>query len=226
MMAAVPTAWDPTRESLHMVAEHVLAAAEHAETGQIRLKYVPGGFETLDPMPGDRRLGVVEGRLTIMDTAGLRSEALTTLRAAARAVGIAAGLSPSVYPPATELSPDRPLTISPEVVTLIADWFGTGDEALRLFADRIGSGPVQPVLWPEHFDLAITIDGVNYGASPGDAHVDDPYLYVGPHSGPPRRDDFWNAEFGAVATIHQIASVDAAVAFFLLGRNRIADDVN
>jgi hypothetical protein len=37
-----------------------------------------------------------------------------------------------------------------------------------------------PVLWPEHFDIGITIDAVNYGASRGDDHIAEPYAYVGP----------------------------------------------
>ena len=44
--------------------------------------------------------------------------------------------------------------------------------------------PTEAQLWPEHFDLALSIgpDGgrANVGASPGDADHDAPYLYVGP----------------------------------------------
>src|SRR5204862_357809 len=66
--------------------------------------------------------------------------------------------------------------------------------------------PLAAVLWPEPFDLGITAGAINYGASPGDAQVADPYLYVGPHDGPPPGDRvFWNAPFGAVRTIDQIA---------------------
>ena len=39
-------------------------------------------------------------------------------------------------------------------------------------------------LWPEHFDLATTIDEVNYGGSPGDDGHPLPYLYVGPWTPP------------------------------------------
>ena len=28
---------------------------------------------------------------------------------------------------------------------------------------------------------AMTAAAINYGASPGDDHITDPYLYVGPH---------------------------------------------
>ena len=39
-----------------------------------------------------------------------------------------------------------------------------GHDALIAFA------PAQtPVLWPEHFDVAIRVDDANFGVSPGDA---------------------------------------------------------
>ena len=33
----------------------------------------------------------------------------------------------------------------------------------------------RPILWPEHFDVGITVARVNYGLSPGDAAIDEPY---------------------------------------------------
>jgi hypothetical protein len=74
------------------------------------------------------------------------------------------------------------------------------------------------VLWPEHLDLGITLDEVNYGCSPGDVTLPEPCLYVGPHAGPPSQDDFWNAPFGAVATADRIRGVEDAVEFFRQGR--------
>jgi hypothetical protein len=89
--------------------------------------------------------------------------------------------------------------------------------ALVRLTTELGAPPQQPILWPEHFDVGITLGKVNYGASPGDDDLADPYLYVGPHGGPPVRDAFWNAAFGAVRTIEQVASIDEAVAFFRAG---------
>jgi hypothetical protein len=51
------------------------------------------------------------------------------------------------------------------------------------------------VLWPEHFDVAVTLDEVNYGVSLGDGYLPEPYAYVGPWQ--PRTGEFWNAPFGA-----------------------------
>jgi hypothetical protein len=50
------------------------------------------------------------------------------------------------------------------------------------------------VLWPEHFDIGISVDEVNYGVSPGDVHIPEPYAYVGPWH--PRVGTFWNTGFG------------------------------
>lgn len=45
----------------------------------------------------------------------------------------------------------------------------TGGSA-RLASDRRYSyvSDSSPILWPEHFDVGITLDQVNYGLSPGD----------------------------------------------------------
>lgn len=216
-MTAANPALAATRDALHQVAEHVLAAAQYAELGTIRLRIVAGGFATIDTQPGNRRLAVINGQVVVTDDAGVRSAPLTTVRAAADFVGITAGLAPTAYRPATTLAPDAPLAIDPDSVVVLSNWYRLADEALRRFAAEVGAPPLEPVLWPEHFDVGITIDTVNYGASPGDSEIADPYVYVGPHGGPPRRDTFWNAAFGAARTIDEIKGSDDAVAFFRTG---------
>jgi hypothetical protein len=69
-------------------------------------------------------------------------------------------------------------------------------EALRADPESVEASRVQ--LWPEHFDVAFDClpadRRATFGASPGDAAVGDPYLYVLPG----RIDDApsarWNAE--------------------------------
>jgi hypothetical protein len=209
-----------TREALHQVAEHVLAAAQYAEAGTVRLRVVTGGFETVRDLR-DGRLGVIDGRLVVTDGAGTRSAALSTVAAAADFVGATAGLPAQAYRAATALTPDAALVLDPASVQVLVDWYGLSDSALREFAAQVGAPEQQPTLWPEHFDVGITVDAVNYGASPGDGRFATPYLYVGPHDGPPRRDDFWNAEFGAVRLVDDITSAADAVAFFGQGRARL-----
>jgi hypothetical protein len=95
---------------------------------------------------------------------------------------------------------------------VICEWFGIGDAALRAFAPGL-----EPVLWPEHFDLGISLDEVNYGISPGDAGHAAPYAYVGPWEA--RDGDFWNVSFGALRSVDELTDVSAIAEFFVAGRD-------
>lgn len=219
----LPAQLAATRDGWHRVAEHILASALHAETGEIALSVSPGGFRT-PAFGADGRFLAVDGIDLVLGGAGSsRRAALTTLRAAAEFAGITPGAPAEVYPPATPLEPDEPLLLDPAAARVLADWYGLGAEALSRFAAEIrGDGPGPAVLWPEHFDVGITAGVINYGASPGDGHIPDPYVYVGPHGGPPAGDPaFWNTPFGAARTIHQIGAATDAVAFFRDGRARV-----
>jgi hypothetical protein len=70
------------------------------------------------------------------------------------------------------------------------------------------------VLWPEHFDLGVTLDEVNYGVSLGDGYLAEPYAYVGPWQ--PRTGPFWNAPFGAARPLRDVPDV---AGFFAEGRS-------
>jgi hypothetical protein len=76
------------------------------------------------------------------------------------------------------------------------------------------------VLWPEHFDLAVGVDEVNYGVSPGDAGHPLPYAYVGPWE--PREGPFWNAPFGALEEGDELPDVAALAEFLRAGRSAAA----
>jgi hypothetical protein len=211
-----------TRNGLHRVAEHILAAARFAASGEIGLVPSPGGFRT-PPFGADGRFLAVDGtELVVGDATTTRRTALTTLRAAAGFAGVTPGAPAQVYQPATPLDLDEPLTVDLRAARLLAEWYQLGVQALSRFAAQIpGDQPSPVVLWPEHFDVGITAAAVNYGASPGDDHVAEPYLYVGPHDGPPPGDPaFWNAAFGAARTCRQIGTVTEAAAFFRDGRVR------
>jgi hypothetical protein len=201
-----------TRDSWHRVAEHVLAAAQYRASGTIRLAVGPGGFRTTVGVDG-RQLAVMGGSLVVEDAGGRRSAPLTTLGEIAAFAGVTPGLHGS-YSPATDPDPAAPLPVHPLGATELATWFALGDTALRRFAPD-----VEPVLWPEHFDVAVTVGAIGYGCSPGDGYVEDPYLYVGPRP-VPRHDDFWNQPFGAALPQVRVPDVAAAVAFFEEGRAR------
>lgn len=216
---------DPTsRRSLHAVAEHVLAAARHRAVGRIGLRPVPGGFGT-PPFAvdgaGDRTVDVVvtaeDVVLVVTDASGARRSPLTSLAAAAAAAGLDVPGGPAdVYTLSTPCEPDAPLTVDRAAAAALADWFATVDAALR------GLGGDEPVLWPEHFDLGVSLDEVNYGGSAGDGYLDEPYAYVGPWS--PREGDFWNAPFGAARPATDLADAAALVAFLEEGRRRATAD--
>jgi hypothetical protein len=94
---------------------------------------------------------------------------------------------------------------------VIVDWFALSDAALRV----LDPGQ-QPILWPEHFDVAILLDNRSYGSSPGDDSHPLPYSYVSAHDhdgGP-----FWNAAFGALRDAGEFGSIKELVAFWREGR--------
>lgn len=213
----------PARLALHAVAEHVLAADLYARTGHIGLRVVPGGFATpaVGPDGASYRVRVVGTDIVVEDGGTVRSEPLTTVGRAAAFVGIEPGGPAAVYPPLTPLEPEAPLGLDPSAVRELMDWMALGDEALRVFADdHRADSPTEAQLWPEHFDLALSIAEVNYGVSPGDAEHDEPYLYVGPWA-PPAIANFWNEPFGARLDRDRASSVGEAVAFFEQGRSRL-----
>jgi hypothetical protein len=74
----------------------------------------------------------------------------------------------------------------------------------------------QPILWPEHFDVAILLDDRSYGSSPGDDLHPAPYAYVSAHDHGGGR--FWNAPFGALGDAGEFGSSDDLVAFWREGR--------
>jgi hypothetical protein len=207
-----------TRQALHAVAEHVLAPARFAATGRIGLRATPNGFGT-PPFPdteGERQVCVRHTDLVACDADGERSAPITTLRDAAAFVDVTPGAPRGVYEPATPLDLDRPLAVDAGAARQIAEWFALADDGLHQFvALHAPSDPSEIQLWPEHFDLATTIDRVNFGASPGDADHGQPYLYVGPFE--PRTGPFWNESFGASLDRVQVPDVAAAVGFFTRG---------
>jgi hypothetical protein len=217
-----PTRLTATRDELHRVAEHLLAGALYAASGEIGLVPAPGGFRTPPFGPDGRFLAVDGTELVVGATTTTRRTALTTIRAAAEFAGVMPGAPAQVYQPATPLDPDAPLMIDPQAARLLAEWYQLGAQALSRFAAEVpGDQPSPAVLWPEHFDVGITAAAINYGASPGDGQIAEPYLYVGPHDGPPPGDPaFWNAPFGAARTFRQIGTVTEATAFFRDGRAR------
>ncbi|MEO7351592.1 MAG: hypothetical protein ABIR34_04945 [Marmoricola sp.] len=199
-----------TRRSMHGIAELVLAGPQYAASQSIRLRVTPGGFGTVSAP--DLRVDGLE-----LVTATARLPLGGTYAGLAHAAGVEARALRDVYGEGPGVADSDPIVVDPEAVGVILEAFARGDAAMRAFA------PDQdPVIWPEHFDIGISVDQVNYGVSPGDVHVAEPYAYVGPWSS--REGAFWNTPFGAARPLTELRDVDALVAYFAEGaRQAVAD---
>jgi hypothetical protein len=197
-----------TRLGLHGVAELVLAGPQFRLSGTIELRAVPGGFGTV----ADPDVRVIGHELV----AGERRTQLAgqTLDQLAGACGLSATSLSDVYAEGPGLRGGDRVEVDPSAAAEVARAFGIGDAALRALAPDH-----RPVLWPEHFDIAIDVDEVNYGVSPGDTHFDEPYAYVGPWQRDNHLGDFWNAPFGAARTLADLGDADGVLAFFSEGRS-------
>ncbi len=207
-----------TRLALQSVAEHVLAADLHHHTGRIGLRATPGGFGQPEFSVGGvrRRLRVDSTSLVVLEGDHETWHPLTTLGAAAESASVRLGAPTQVFTPGTAADADAELRIDAHAATRLAAWYALVQQALeavrRANAER---SPAIVQLWPEHFDLAFSMAEVNFGASPGDDGIAEPYLYVGPWE--PREGEFWTEPFGASYSYDRISSVDDAVSFFTEG---------
>jgi hypothetical protein len=169
---------------------------------------MPGGFATAF-QPDVRVQG---GRLM---AAGSQSEISgQTARTLGERLGLAAGGPEGAYLDGAGIGIDEPLELRPDHAAVILDALALGNAALAELAPAEA-----PVLWPEHFDVAIRVDDVNYGVSPGDGFITEPYAYVGV-SQVPTGDAFWNAPFGAARPLRDLDGLGGTVAFLAQGRER------
>lgn len=199
------TTYSRTRHSLHGAAELLLAGPRYRGGGSMRLRASADGIRTWDEPLVLLTAGevVIASRRVPLDG--------STYAAVAEAAGLVAHPLDDVYHDGPHVAPDDVIDLDPDDAQVLLASLARGDRALRAFVVE-----ADPVLWPEHFDVAITDAGVNYGVSPGDGSLDQPYAYVGPHE---RRSGlFWNAPFGAVLPLADLADEESLVAFFHDGR--------
>ncbi|GFM18223.1 MULTISPECIES: hypothetical protein [Mycobacteriaceae] len=171
-----------TRVQLHGLADGLIAGPQYRSAGTIRLSVYADGF------------GGAASPLSIrgmrFDWADGSAPLAGTPRELARAAGVDFGAPEDVYPATGLVDAETTLAVDEAAATLIIRSHHAGSQALRqLFTEQ------QPVLWPEHFDVAVSVSDVNYGVSAGDGYHPTPYAYVGPWI--PRTGSFWNAPFGA-----------------------------
>lgn len=198
-----------TRHNLHGVAELVLAGPRYTAGGSMRLRAGVDGIRTWDDPPVRLSGGDLIGEAHRVSVNGL------TFADAAAAIGLSAQPLDDVYHDGPHVRPDEVIALVPADVEVVEEALARGDAALRGFAPSS-----EPILWPEHFDIAISLDDVNFGVSPGDAHHELPYAYVGPHQ--PRSGAFWNAPFGASRPLVDLADAAAVVDFFHEGAREAA----
>jgi hypothetical protein len=197
------------RRALHGVAELVLAGPQYRATGRLRLGVVPGGFATTTLSPRLR----VNGTRAAADAGSTAIDGQTP-RAIGLALGVTAGHPDGAYDDGSGVGLDEVLALDPNQARVITDALALGNEGLLAFAPG-----ETPVLWPEHFDVAIRVGEVNFGVSPGDGFSAVPYAYVGVASRP-AGDAFWNAPFGAAVPLRELADAPAVAGFFAEGGRR------
>ena len=148
---------------------------------------------------------------------------ITTLREAASFLGLELSSDPGVGHDLPPFAPDTDLRVDAAASVALGAWYAFGHGALERLADATMAGDEgvsvsEAQLWPEHFDLALTVElaggrKVNVGFSPGDSFSAEPYAYVGPHDTGSLDDPFWNAAFGAYVTYDDLRrQPDAAAA--------------
>lgn len=192
-LAALPPTFATTRQALHALGEHVLAAARFAANGKIGLRFTRGGFGT--PFYGDDLQVRFEGGALVVDEV---AHPLSTLGAAAEAAGVPLG-APPLYTALTPADPDLDLRtlVDPAAAQALGAWYGFAWAVLeQLRCDASATSPSRVQLWPEHFDPAVDAGAqeagnrASFGASPGDDDHPAPYLYISPWT--KRPGDFWN----------------------------------
>lgn len=204
------SSYDTTRQQLHTLAEWVLAGPQWAASHTIKLRVIGPRISTVsEPDIMLTRHGLNHDGWYVPYTG--------TVDQVAASAGLVCRRPDLKYGDPVPGGPDTPIDLDQDCLDQILRVYCHGADALAAFAP--GS---KPVLWPEHFDLALRLDDVNYGVSPGDSFSAEPYAYVGPgHHGD---DPFWNAPFGALRVIDPDAddATQAIVVFFEQGRALLA----
>jgi hypothetical protein len=167
-LESLPEQFAATVAELHRIAEEVVAPARKPDN-EIALEPTVGGFGTpLFEWEGATHQVRVEGTELVRETDGEQKR--------------------------------EALDVDADAAAALARWYEFGREVLdRLRGEAsVNEAPTEPVLWPEHFDVAIEMGDegagarATYGFSPGDENHPEPYAYVASWSAQ-EAGDFWNA---------------------------------
>jgi hypothetical protein len=206
-LAPLPESFGATRDALHRLAVYVISPAQRQVNGEIILRATPGGFSTF-PFAG-RVIGVDRTDLVVDGVC----HPIGSLNSAARSAGIEPDIGQQEQfdvPPHGDL--DEPLAVDAGGARALGAWFAFATAVLDAIRADAGAGEDATIvrIWPEHFDVAIDLGDqaagrrATYGASPGDAHHAEPYLYASPWAG--RIDPFFDDPGfrGATRTYRQL----------------------
>lgn len=222
-----PARFGETRLALHRLAAYVVSPARRRVNTKMALRWTLGGLGT--PFFGaDEQVRIVGTHLVRQRDSHAHAEPVSTLTGAAAFVLDGA---PDItwtdaldVPPAGD--PDEQLVVDGDAAVFLGDWYGFGASVLEeLRSERASTESSRVQLWPEHFDVAFDClpgdQRAGFGASPGDAAVDEPYLYVAPHApDAASTSDVWNAESfrGAILPLSKLVDAPdqraAALALF------------
>nr|WP_090278700.1 hypothetical protein [Mycolicibacterium komanii]CRL74312.1 hypothetical protein CPGR_03596 [Mycolicibacterium komanii] len=199
-----------TRRQLRGVAESLIAGPQYRTAGTIRLAVRPDGFAAAAvPLS-------VHGTDLVFPNGSVRLAG--PVAAIAEEAGVVPGPPDGVYRIVDPLPADAELALDPNAAAWLQRAHYAGGHALKHVLPQ-----QHPTLWPEHFDVAVSEDEVNYGVSAGDETHPTPYAYVGPWQ--KRTGPFWNAPFGALYPLGAGHDVDALtteiVDFFERGRTEL-----
>ncbi len=224
VLEPLPDGYAETRDALHRLASYVLAPARKAVTGRIGLRATARGFGT-PPFGDDEQLRVEGASLVRQHAGGIETIDITSLASAAAFAGVTLSGDPGIGndpPPLGD--PDAPLGVQAAAADALGAWYAFSAMVLEELREELaasGQSCSEVQLWPEHFDLGCSIEGINFGCSPGDAFSVEPYVYVGPWSMNGLDGAFWNAPFGAALHLQEILAAEdqreAALSFLRRG---------
>ncbi len=222
-----PARFAGTRLALHRLAVYVVSPARRRVNTKIALRWTLGGLGT--PFFGaNEQVRIVGAQLVRQRGESAQVAPVTTLAVAAAFVlegaPDIAWAEPFDVPPAGD--PDDELPVDADAAAYLGDWYGFGVSVLEELRSEPESDETSRVqLWPEHFDVAFDClpddRRAGFGASPGDAAVAEPYLYVVPHAPDAvAAADVWNADSfrGGILPMSELVDASdqraAALAFF------------
>lgn len=207
-----PETYAATRGALQRVATHVLARRRATLCGKFGLRATPGGIGTPACGP-NHEIVRTSGTRLIRELTGEAAQTVSLDLTAATLAEAAALVEVDLDAPfdvghdtMPVGDPTTPVGLDPEAMDVLARWYAFGWAVLDRTLAALGpdAAPTVLQLWPEHLDVGCDLAAspeirTNVGASPGDEHSEEPYLYIGPWTDQrPGDAGYWNVSFGAV----------------------------